>query len=312
MLPRTTGAIALRPTGSAQGGHYFYSLTTGKRINRNQWTVLPMPADVIQRIDRLCCRPLDLPTLEFADRAGVLADHVDHDNHNDNIDDNDDDYDPAVDDDTIAGVDDDDDNDEIDNDGDDNDEIDNEAAIVENIAIVDNVNNLELELEIELEEMAGVNFEDVAEEEEAAEVAEEVVEVIEDVAIENEEEVEIDKDEIEEDDENEIDVNARMDALYGPRTGRHDLWARKARDYGHLHATTLESTAMTQHRCARPFILIHSSRFTSLSYCPAQHVDALAGPSQNSNESFVASMPLFGPGRKFSERKSRTGGHGGK
>lgn len=194
-------------------------------------------------------------------------------------------------------MDDDDENDKIDNDDDENDEIDNEAAIVENIAIVDNVNNLELELEIELEEMAGVNFEDVAEEEEAAEVAEEVVEVIEDVAIENEDEVEIDEDEIE-DDEKEIDVNARMDALYGPRTGRNHLRARKARDYGHLHATTLESTAMTQHRCARPFILMHSSRFTSLSYCPAQHVDALAGPSQNSNESFVASTPLFGPGRK--------------
>ncbi|KAI2492173.1 hypothetical protein MHU86_22369 [Fragilaria crotonensis] len=239
MLPRTTGAIALRPTGNAPGGHYFYSLTTGKRINRNQRTVLPMPADVIQRIDRLCRRPLDLPTLEFADRAGVLADHVDHDNHNDDIDDNDDDYDCAVDDDTIAGVDDD----------DDNDEIDNEAAIV------DNVNNLELELEIELEEMAGVNFEDVAEEEEAAEVAEEVVEAIEDVAIENEEEVETDEDEIEEDDENEIDVNARMDALYGSRTGRHDLRARKPRDYGHFHATTLESTAMTQHSVRQAFHL---------------------------------------------------------
>ena len=29
MLPRTTGAIALRPTGNIQGGHFFYSLTTG-------------------------------------------------------------------------------------------------------------------------------------------------------------------------------------------------------------------------------------------------------------------------------------------
>jgi hypothetical protein len=43
MAPRTTGAIALRPTGNAQGGYYFMSLTTGRRISRNQWTALPMP-----------------------------------------------------------------------------------------------------------------------------------------------------------------------------------------------------------------------------------------------------------------------------
>jgi hypothetical protein len=30
MVPHTTGAIALRPTGNDQGGHYFYSLTSGK------------------------------------------------------------------------------------------------------------------------------------------------------------------------------------------------------------------------------------------------------------------------------------------
>jgi hypothetical protein len=66
MLPRTTGAIALCPTGNAQGGHYFYSLSTGKRLNRNQWTELPMPADVVQRVDRLCRRPLGLTALEFA------------------------------------------------------------------------------------------------------------------------------------------------------------------------------------------------------------------------------------------------------
>ncbi|KAI2500802.1 Reverse transcriptase (RNA-dependent DNA polymerase) [Fragilaria crotonensis] len=35
MTPRTTGAIALRPTGNAQGGHYFYSLTTGVLIPDN-------------------------------------------------------------------------------------------------------------------------------------------------------------------------------------------------------------------------------------------------------------------------------------
>jgi len=33
MRPRTIGAIALRPTGNAQGGYYFMSLNTGRRIN---------------------------------------------------------------------------------------------------------------------------------------------------------------------------------------------------------------------------------------------------------------------------------------
>jgi hypothetical protein len=30
MLSRTTGAIALRPTGNAQGGYFFMSLTSGR------------------------------------------------------------------------------------------------------------------------------------------------------------------------------------------------------------------------------------------------------------------------------------------
>jgi hypothetical protein len=47
MATRTTGAIGLRPTGHEQGGYYFYSLTSGRVLDRNQWTALPMPAEVI-------------------------------------------------------------------------------------------------------------------------------------------------------------------------------------------------------------------------------------------------------------------------
>ena len=36
MSTRTTGAIALRPTGIEQGGHYFLSLTTGRKLNHRQ------------------------------------------------------------------------------------------------------------------------------------------------------------------------------------------------------------------------------------------------------------------------------------
>jgi hypothetical protein len=49
----TTGAIATKPTGNAQGGHWFYSLTTGRMLDRQKWTPLPMPDDVIERINVL-------------------------------------------------------------------------------------------------------------------------------------------------------------------------------------------------------------------------------------------------------------------
>jgi len=53
LSPRTSGAIALQPTGNDQGGHYFLSLHSGKQINRYAWTELPMPNEVIEQIHRL-------------------------------------------------------------------------------------------------------------------------------------------------------------------------------------------------------------------------------------------------------------------
>jgi hypothetical protein len=53
MQTRTTGAIATKPTGNAQGGHWFYSLSTGRMIDRRRWTRLPMPNDVIERMNVL-------------------------------------------------------------------------------------------------------------------------------------------------------------------------------------------------------------------------------------------------------------------
>jgi hypothetical protein len=48
MNPRTVGAIALRPTGNAQGSYLFFSLNSGRVLTRNRLTVLPMPDDVIK------------------------------------------------------------------------------------------------------------------------------------------------------------------------------------------------------------------------------------------------------------------------
>jgi len=57
MATRTTGAIALQPTGNTQSGHYIFGLTTGKRINRSHWTKLPMAAEVIARAHE---RPVEI------------------------------------------------------------------------------------------------------------------------------------------------------------------------------------------------------------------------------------------------------------
>ena len=53
MRARTTGGIALRPTGNKQGSHFFYALNTNKRVTARNWTPLPMPADVIKFLNRL-------------------------------------------------------------------------------------------------------------------------------------------------------------------------------------------------------------------------------------------------------------------
>jgi hypothetical protein len=50
---RITGAIALTPTGNTQGGYYFLSLTTGRKLSRQQWDELPMPDRVIATVERI-------------------------------------------------------------------------------------------------------------------------------------------------------------------------------------------------------------------------------------------------------------------
>ena len=53
MNPRTVGAIALRPVGNGQGCFYFLSITTGRVLNRQHTTALPMPDKVIDKIHRM-------------------------------------------------------------------------------------------------------------------------------------------------------------------------------------------------------------------------------------------------------------------
>ena len=56
MQERTTGAIALRPTGNAQGVYFFVSLTTGQRLNCQSFTPLHFPQDVINSVRCLARR----------------------------------------------------------------------------------------------------------------------------------------------------------------------------------------------------------------------------------------------------------------
>ena len=109
--PRTIGALALRPTGNVQGGYFFFSLTTGKVINRMRWTTIPMPTEVIARVERMARQEHAGTTLLFEDR-----DHneiLDLDQENDD-DDSDSAYEPNSEDDN------DDDDDDDDNDDDNN------------------------------------------------------------------------------------------------------------------------------------------------------------------------------------------------
>jgi hypothetical protein len=53
MNARTLSAICLKPFGNEQGGYWFLSLSTGKRVHRHRWTDLPSPDDTINRINTL-------------------------------------------------------------------------------------------------------------------------------------------------------------------------------------------------------------------------------------------------------------------
>ena len=78
MERRTSGAIALRPSGNEQGGHYFLSLHTGKRILRNHWTVLPMSNDVVDAVHRLAAASKQASGITFKDGEGnIIADNDD-------------------------------------------------------------------------------------------------------------------------------------------------------------------------------------------------------------------------------------------
>jgi hypothetical protein len=255
MATRTTGAIALRPTGNAQGGYYFMSLTTGRRLNRNHWTELPMPQDVINRVRTLARRSNGNKSLLFTDRhGGAINDSGDDEDDNEHYteDNNDDDDDDNF----VPGVDQDDDNDDRDPDndalnglnGDDDDNLDNNDND-------DNVNNDDIPLagvdDGDDPDIAGVtdgadtpaNDEDTNENDNNDDENDAERAGVRFATTTTDEEG--NEEDIEDEEGNEEDIED-IKQKYGKRTTAHNLRSRKPRDYGHMH-TTLEHTSMTQH-----------------------------------------------------------------
>ena len=56
MSPRKIGANAIHPTGNEQGGNYCMNLNTGRLLNCNNATPIPMPSKVIDHIHRISHR----------------------------------------------------------------------------------------------------------------------------------------------------------------------------------------------------------------------------------------------------------------
>jgi hypothetical protein len=231
MVTRTTGAIALRPTGNTQGGYMFYSLTTGRCLSRNRWTMLPMPTDVIDRVNKLSRRDLDTrETLMFADRDQlIIPDEFVNDSDSD-----DESYHPVE-------------EEDIDNDVSFNDEEVIDDAVMDPVeipadALVDNDNGNALDgndLNVDLN-IPGVD---------AGILPEDNFHPDADIAGVDDDQDLLDQ-EIEDDvagvADEQADLDQQMEHQYGPRNNEYDLRPRRPRDYSHLHAT-LEHTVMTQY-----------------------------------------------------------------
>ena len=74
---RTVGAICLGPTGNSQGSYKFLNLRTGRPLTRRNWTPLPMPKEVIDRVDQLGRSDGQPELLTFYDRKGLLIGETD-------------------------------------------------------------------------------------------------------------------------------------------------------------------------------------------------------------------------------------------
>ena len=96
MTSRTVGALALRPTGNAQGRFYFLSLSTGRVLNRLRMTALPMPDHVVDQVHCMARQQKANPGLLFRNQSVSSVNDGDMEESSD--DDDDDEYVPEDDD----------------------------------------------------------------------------------------------------------------------------------------------------------------------------------------------------------------------
>jgi hypothetical protein len=280
MQSRTTGAIGPCPAGNAQGGCYFLSLTSGRRLSRSRWTALPMPQDFIDRVHVLARRGNANRDLTFAWRDGsnIAHDEVDDDDCDDDSDCDPDDWEPDSESD-----------DEFEEDDNRDDDHNTDAMAIEGViglesndeplddeGPIDSEHNDELPDDEEPNDeplnltdgnpgmVARLpNIAETGEEEEEEENMDDRTTGVDVDIEEEEEEEEEEKEEDEEEEPNEetaLDeqtAEQEMEGRSGPRSSSHNLRPRRRpskehrramqpQDNSHLHAS-LEHHAMTQH-----------------------------------------------------------------
>eukprot|EP00957_Ditylum_brightwellii_P092266 7024599-Ditylum_brightwellii.AAC.1 len=70
MNGRTIGAIALGPSFNLQGGYKFINISTGKLIYHRDYTELPMPDNIINKVENMTEQEGQDGTIIFTKRAG--------------------------------------------------------------------------------------------------------------------------------------------------------------------------------------------------------------------------------------------------
>jgi hypothetical protein len=260
MAPRTIGALAMRPTGNAQGNYYFFSLSTGRIINRAHATKLPMPDDVIARVHLLARRQKANPGLVFLDRNRLPANEPNELSDSDNDDDDDSTYASDADDDFDFDSDDDDDDDDseyhphddaadtddgLEYDSDDTDgttgvDADNAPAAAvppaaDETTGVDAETDVEPEDETDAGETTGVDADEPEDEPNDGETTgvDTEAQIGETTGVD----ADADADAHDTDFNDQGQLERDMEARYGPRTERYNMRQRKQRDYSHLFAT---------------------------------------------------------------------------
>jgi len=82
LLPRTSGALTLCPTGNAQGSQYFLSLHSGRRVSCNNCTKLHMPSEVVLQVHHLSAACKNTKEAYLWIKPGNMIDYL---NDNTNI-----------------------------------------------------------------------------------------------------------------------------------------------------------------------------------------------------------------------------------